>query len=71
MTYKVLTPEKEAKIMASIQADCRRAQTQAIDYHAPGKGVTFVEPTNTEKRRKRITRYELTGIVRGTVAVYC
>ena len=66
MTYKVLTPEKEAKIMASIQADCCSALTQVIDYHAPGKGVTF-----TTGKRKRIPRYELTGIVRGTVAVYC
>ena len=61
-----------AERWAKIQADCRRAQTQAINYSAPDKGIKFTEPINSAgRKRTRIPRYELTGIVRGTVAIYC
>lgn len=56
----------------AIKADCRKAASgMAIDYRAPGKGVKFIEPTNSVKRRKRLTRYELTGRVQGMTAIYC
>lgn len=56
----------------AIKADCRRAKTMAINYNAPGKGVTFIDSPNLRgSKRRRIPKYELTGTVRGQVAVYC
>lgn len=51
----------------AIKADCKKAASgMAIDYRAPGKGVTFV----TSKRKRKV-KYELCGKVQGMTAIYC